>query len=160
SYPALFAENPEEFLAFIDATADGAIWKFFINPLHWDAVKILLQGREVITSPFDIDYWSTTPYRLGPDESVAVKYSLRSCSAITSNMPATPHAFYLRENMRTHLEQGEACFNFMVQFQKDPVRMPIEDASVIWDEGISPFIKVATLTIGNQQFNDTPSLLS
>lgn len=160
SYPALFAENPKEFLAFVDASADDALWKFFINPLHWDAVTILLKGREVITSPFDITYWSTTPYRLGPDESVAVKYSARSCSAISSDMPGSPHAFYLRENMRLHLQEGEACFDFMVQFQGNPETMPIEDASVIWDEEISPFIKVATLTIENQQFNDSDSLLS
>jgi len=38
----------------------------------------------------------------------------------------------------------------MVQFQKDPVRMPIEDASVEWKKSDSDFRKVATVRIPAQ----------
>jgi hypothetical protein len=37
----------------------------------------------------------------------------------------------------------------MVQFQRNPDTMPIEDAAVIWDESVSPFIKVASIHIGS-----------
>ena len=40
----------------------------------------------------------------------------------------------------------------MVQFQRDPSNMPIEDASVVWDEAESPFRSVAKITVQNQPF--------
>lgn len=151
SHPVLFAEDPAEFLAFLEATADGAMWKFFLNPLHFDAAWILLRGRERIASPFDISYWSTTPYRFG-GEGTAVKYAVQSCSAEVSGMPAEPTQDHLREAMQRHLAQGEACFEFLVQLQGDPQAMPIEDASVLWDEAEAPFHKLATLVVAAQDF--------
>jgi hypothetical protein len=44
-----------------------------------------------------------------------------------------------------------------VQFQMDPKKMPIEDPGLTWDEALSPFRKVATLTIPRQTF-DTPEI--
>lgn len=152
SYPALFASNPDEFLAFLEANADDAAWKFFINPFNWDSVAVLLRGREVINSPFDIRYWSTTPYRHGDDPDVAVKYSVRSCSTISSDPPESENPDFLRQAMQQHLAQGPACFEFMVQFQQDPVEMPVEDAAKIWDEEVSPFTTVATLVMEDQPF--------
>jgi len=40
----------------------------------------------------------------------------------------------------------------MIQVQKDPDRMPVEDAGVKWSENESPFIKVASLRISPQTF--------
>jgi catalase len=160
SYPALFASNPAEFLSFINATADGAIWKFLINPFNWDSAAILIKGREAITSPFDIDYWSTTPYRLGPDESVAVKYAALSCTAAPGEEPEDPDANFLRTVMQQQLAAGSACFDFMVQFQQDAGDMPVEDASVIWDEDDAPYQKVARLTIDQQDFSSVAALQS
>lgn len=158
SYPALFAGRPEKFLDFVEATRDGAVWKFFANPLNWDSLWIVLRGRRRITSPFEIAYWSTTPYRFGTDESVAVKYSVRPCSQTTSRTPANPGADYLSEAVADHLEREPACFDFMVQFQSDPESMPIEDASVVWDEAASPFQSVARITVQNQSFQTGEAL--
>ena len=49
-------------------------------------------------------------------------------------------------------------FHFAVQKQTVPESMPIEDASVIWDEEVSPFHIVATITIENQDFDNPESL--
>jgi hypothetical protein len=46
-----------------------------------------------------------------------------------------------------------------VQFQTDPHKMPIENASVVWPERYSPFRKVATIHIPAQQF-DSPEQMS
>jgi hypothetical protein len=43
----------------------------------------------------------------------------------------------------------------LVQLQTDPVRMPIEDPTIDWDESLSPYRKVATLKIPPQTF-DSP----
>lgn len=58
--------------------------------------------------------------------------------------------------MAQQLGASDAVFDFAIQVQTDPYKMPIEDPSVNWDESLSPFQRVATLTIPAQVF-DTPS---
>ncbi len=152
SHPALFASDPEEFLAFIEAVRDDARWRFFINPLHWDALLVVLQGRSEIDSPFNIDYFSTTPFRHGPSQATAVKYSARPCSDSKPAVGEKRHKDFLSETMKRQLQEAPVCFDFMVQFQVDAEAMPIEDASVVWDRKLSPFKRVATLIIEDQNF--------
>lgn len=113
-------------------------------------INELRKARQNQTSPLDIRYWSTTPYLCGPDHSV--KYSLVPTSRIKSSLPPMLTDHYLTENMEKHLAANEASFDFMMQVQKDPVQMPVEDAGVDWSEKESPFIKVATLRIPPQAF--------
>jgi catalase len=159
SYPGLFAEDPAEFLAFVEATADDARWKFFINPAHWDALMIILRGREKVTNPFAVSFFSTTPFRHGPDKSVAVKYSALPCDAEQEVPVVADGPDFLRDAMAATLATREVCFDFAVQFQGDPAAMPIEDASVIWDEAESPYRSVATLHIADQEFATETALL-
>jgi hypothetical protein len=147
SYPVLFAADPEDFLAFIEATRDDALWRYFIDPRHFYSLWIVLMGRERITNPFDITYWSTTPYRLGPDEARAVKYSVRPCPGDRPAVNVPANADFLADAMRAHLAQAPACFDFLVQPQTDPDAMPMEDASALWNEADSPFVPVARIEI-------------
>ena len=71
--------------------------------------------------------------------------------------PPSPN--YLREAMASTLASEEVVFDFFVQFQTDPHRMPIEDASVIWPTRLSPYRRVATLRIPAQTF-DSPDQLA
>lgn len=150
SYPALFAANPGDFLDFIEATRDDRVWRYFINPAHFYSLGVVLKGRKKIDNPFAINYWSTTPYRFGDNPGTAVKYSVRPCA---SQEPSTPTGKtkdtqdFLSDVMRDQLKSGGACFDFMVQFQQDPDSMPIENASVIWDETSSAFLKVASIEL-------------
>lgn len=152
SYPALFAADPEDFLAFIEAQKAGGVFRYFINPRHFYSLLVVLKGREKISNPFAIRYWSTTPYRLGPDQTQAVKYSVKPCNEVRETPQLDAHANFLSEAMQQQLQQGPVCLAFMVQKQTDPDAMPIEDASVIWDESVSPYTQLATITIQNQQF--------
>ncbi|MDH3694541.1 MAG: catalase family protein, partial [Gammaproteobacteria bacterium] len=152
SHPALFAANASDFLDFIEATRRGRSWAYFINPRHFYSLKVVLNGRKKITSPFDISYFSTTPYRFGTDESRAVKYSVKPYSNIKSEISGSDNRDYLSKAMQNHLERGDACFDFQIQLQKVAKRMPIENAAIIWNEVESPFISVAKITIKNQDF--------
>lgn len=152
SYPRLFAANPGDFLDFINAGKDGQLWKYFINPSHFYSLGVVLKGRQKIDNPFGIRYWSTTPYRFGEDPTKAVKYSTRPCGPVEVNADIEKNKDFLSAAMRDQINNGGACFDFMVQFQTDPDLMPIEDASVEWDESESPFEKVAEIRIG-----DTPT---
>ncbi len=153
SYPALFAGTPKDFLAFINATNDDKVWRYFIHPSHFYSLMVVLKGRDKIDNPFAIRYWSTTPYRFGENKSKAVKYSVQSCSTPVDTRNIKKHPSFFVDVMTKQLESSSACFEFMLQFQTDPETMPIEDASVIWDEDQSPFVKVATITIDEQDFN-------
>ncbi len=160
SYPALFVATPEDFLDFIRARHKGEELKFFINPLkpHLKSLMIVMKARARHLSPLDIRYWSTVPFRLGEDSGQVVKYSVTPCSRYKTTQAVDPGPNQLRAAIKAHLQQEDACFDFGLQLQQDPQTMPIEDASVIWDEDAAPFQTVATLTIAKQAF-DAPEAL-
>jgi hypothetical protein len=117
---------------------------------HARVLLALLMLRGNPSSPLDIRYWSTTPYRFGPDR--AVKYSLLPTSRHRSDKPETLGESYLSDTMQDHLDGHEASFDFCVQLQRPG--MPIEDAGQQWDEAKSPFLKVATLHLPAQKFRN------
>jgi catalase len=157
SYPALFAADPADFLDFIEATRDDKVWRYFIRPSHFYSIKVIAKGRQKTGSPFAIRYWSTTPYRFGDNKSQAVKYSVQPCSK-AHKYSGKKHEDFLSDAMAEHLHKASACFDFMVQFQQDPVAMPVENAAVVWDEKRSPFKKVGTIKIRNQAFTSATNI--
>lgn len=160
SYPALFVPTPEDFLSFIRARQAGQELRFFFNPLdpHLKSFLIVLKARKAHLSPLDIRYWSTVPFRLGENNGMVVKYAVTPCSDYRTQQAVEAGENQLRAAIKAHLQRASSRFHFGVQVQKNPKSMPIEDASVIWDEDISPFQTVATLTINPQTFDDPDSL--
>jgi len=110
-------------------------------------IKGLREGRQHPTSPLEIRYWSTTPYRFGDR---IVKYSLLPTSGTPTALPAPLTDHYLTEAMERRLKSDTVTFDFAVQLRKDG--MSITDSAPRWDETVSPFLKVATLTIAPQVF--------
>lgn len=158
SHPVLFVGTAEDFLEFIDKSLNSSPILFFLNPfdLHLKELGIVRAGRQNHAGHLAIPYWSTTPYALGPDR--VVKYAAKPCGGVTSEPVEDPVDGYLLDAMRGQLASGGACFEFMVQFQTDPDTMPIEDATVEWDEAESPFRKVATVQIPSQQFESAEQM--
>jgi hypothetical protein len=110
----------------------------------------LNEGRQHQTSPLEIRYWSTTPYQFG--SSRIVKYSVIPTSGTPTALPAVLTENYLTEAMERRLRSETISFDFAVQFRKGD--MSITDAAPRWDETVSPFLKVATLTIPPQVFRN------
>ena len=126
---------------------------FYLLPWNWGLLKI---GRAAqnnpISSPLEVQYYSVSPSMLGPR---AVKFSAKPQPVNITfgpahNLPDDIQPGFLFAAMAEHLKSREAYFDFMVQFQKDPEKMPIEDSSVLWEEYRSPFLKVATIRIPTQ----------
>jgi len=118
------------------------------------SIPILIRaGKAKIKSnhPFEIYYFSTVPYRFG-DETKAVKYAVLPSDKNQLEYTDEKSEDFLRANMVATLLKHEIVYNFFIQFQTDPVKMPIEDPTVVWD---SPYIKMATIRIPTQIF-DTP----
>ncbi len=146
SNPVLPIRNAEDFLKVVNSKV-----LFFINPFHFHELKIAMSSRKNHPSPLSIRYWSTTPYLFG--EGRAVKYSAVPCSTSNRKLPTNLSENYLKDAMKEQLTHNDICFDIMVQFQKDPYKMPIEDATIVWDENLSPFQKVAKIIIPKQKFD-------
>jgi Dyp-type peroxidase family len=124
-----------------------------INPKRWRLNRVLGIRHAIgqkVSNPLQIRYWSQTPYALGPH---AVKYSAKPRLI----GPAPPQTGVSTDNglelaISEQLASGDATFDFMVQPQRDPETMPIDDPTVRWEESASPFIPVATIHIPSQRF--------
>lgn len=133
---------------------DGTpIFYFLAHPL--DAVMQALYSRTQ-TSPLEVRYWSCVPCSYG--QGPPVHYSVVPSAPGKTTIPRPPPDDYLRQAMVRTLAERAVDFDFCVQFQTDPQRMPLEDASVEWPERLSPFRRVARLHIPVQQF-DSPGQL-
>jgi hypothetical protein len=123
---------------------------------HPRSARVGFAARANPSSHLDIPYWSTTPYLYGPNR--AVKYIARPSAPASAQPPDQLTDDYLGEALRTRLAAGEACFDFMVQFQSDDRRTPIEDAMVEWKESDSPYRAVARIRIPPQRLDDPARL--
>ena len=107
------------------------------------------KAKTKIKHPAEIPYFSTTPYRFG-DESKAVKYAVIPSANNHLLYPDTKSRDFLSANLAATLKTNQLVYDFCIQFQTDPVKMPVEDPTVEWT---SEFIKVATIRIPIQNID-------
>ncbi len=162
NHPVFAIRNAQDYLDLFNLRSKGEkqiIW-FFLNspnPLRWRLHEFgITQAiqRKKISNPLAIQYWSMVPYQFG---AVAAKYSVKPTTTTPVSVDRTSK-HYLHEAMVEHLAQQPASFDFLVQLQTDPVKMPIEDPTIAWDEALSPYRKVATLTISPQSFDSVEQM--
>ncbi|MEH2253166.1 catalase family protein [Nostoc sp.] len=163
NHPVLFLKDAQDSLDFAKAVEMAKKMPFkplkplplllMYVPSHLKQFKILKTiQKKTVTNQLQIQYWSTTPYKLGHH---AIKFSVKP-SVTESNIQIAPNLEsenFLREVMVERLSRQEVCFDFLVQLQKNPDQMPVEDATVEWSETDSPFIKVANIRIPMQTFD-------
>jgi Catalase len=163
NHPVFAIRNAADYLELFHWREKGekAILRFFfpgLNPTQWRLHEFGISraiNAKKISSPLDIQYWSMVPYKLG-DQAIKYMVKPRSPAPAIATPPQNPH--YLHEVMVNHLADREAVFDFFVQVQTDPVKMPVEDPTISWDEALSPFQPVATLTIPAQAFNSAEQM--
>lgn len=152
SHPVMMVGTTKEFLELLQAVEAGGLRRVLYFLSHPRAARAALAARQQPTSHLDIPYWSTTPYLFGANR--AVKYVVRPRSARTATLPSRLTDTYLRDAMAAHLAESDAAFDFMIQFQADSLKMPIEDASLEWSEQDSPYLPVARIRIPRQTLDD------
>lgn len=108
--------------------------------------------RKPVESTLTSTYWGVLPYSFGPDRHV--KYKLVPAGCADGNPLAAPpdeDPSFLRGDLRHRLAAGPAVFDLLLQFRTDdPDRMPLDRATVRWEEGESAPVKVARLTLHQQ----------
>jgi hypothetical protein len=127
------------------------------TPELMDAMKPSLaiaqeMGSKKISNPLHVQYWSTTPYKLG---SNAIKFSIKPQHEVETSTVESESDSYLREAMVNFLtdEGKDAIFDFLIQLHVDEERTPVENPMKEWKEEDAPFVKVATIRIPSQKFD-------
>lgn len=148
----LVVQNHDVF--FVDTARD--MCEFQQNPVayqneHPVTRSILQEMRKPEESTLTATYWGVLPYAFGPDHYV--KYKLVPVTCPPGDPQATPadeDPSFLRGDLRHRLAAGEAAFDLMVQFRTDPGGMPLDRATVRWEESQSAPVRVARLTLHQQ----------
>lgn len=153
SGPAFLAPNLQAFYDMEVALLKGGwhvLWFFLTHPRM--AITILTSLQKT-ANLLEVPYYSQTAYAFG---NQVVQYHMTPRRQATSRLPDDPTPNYLRERLKADLLAGPASFDFQVQLQTDPEKMPVDDPMVVWDPALSPYQTVATLTIPAQTF-DSPA---
>ena len=148
----LVVQNHDVF--FVDTARD--MCEFQQDPVAYQNAhpltrRILEQMRKPEESTLRATYWGVLPYAFGPDRYV--KYKLVPVGCAPGDPRATPpdeDPSFLRGDLRHRLSVGEAAFDLMLQFRADPDRMPLDRATVRWEEAQSAPVRVARLTLHQQ----------
>jgi hypothetical protein len=159
SAPTFTTPNVKENIALQRRIGDDTPALYFVDPTNSHLLDAIMQGvfSRACGNPLDLVYHSCVPYLHGTGQ--AVKYAFRPVEKQGTKIPRRPGPTYLREAMAATLAERDVVFEMLVQFQTDPRRMPIENASVIWPERLSPLQPVARLHIARQTF-DSPAQMS
>ena len=157
NHPVFFVNDPKRYMSLMqDINSDRFLKKLHIPfALGSKGTLIALNLRTRISNPLQTRYWSMVPYQLGlGSDRQAVKYSARSCTAAVDPIPDSPNHDFLRDTLRTSLQKGDACMEFLLQ-PRTSKTLVVEDAMTEWKETQAPFYQVATIRIPQQVF-DTP----
>lgn len=151
-----FSENADDYIALHDALSDSKLSLGWYVATHWKQAGILFGAEKKIGNPLEGEYFSAVPYKLG---TRSMKFKARPCTTndIHDEVPdsdASPN--YLRERLVSTLQSKQACYELLVQPNMDPETNIIENPMIAWDETVSPYIKVATLTFPRQTEIDSP----
>jgi hypothetical protein len=145
--PTPVGKDAVEFMEFARANAEGTVSQLLFLAGHAKTAGGALTATNPIDSVVKAQYWSGGAYHLGAHQ--AIKYSAKPCDPYLPRPPRPDHPDYLQLDVEDAARTG-ICMALYVQFQVDPVLTPIEDASVEWTEEMTPFIKVATITMPAQ----------
>ena len=109
-------------------------------------------GGHPATHPLGATYYSQVPVLFGAYFGKIcvrpVSPSLRALHQEPVDLAHRPDG--LRDAVAAYFEEQGGEWALCVQLCTDVGEMPIEDASVVWDEQLSPYVPVARLVVGAQ----------
>lgn len=147
NFDVFFVDTATDMCAFTKAGVVDGDYDPYLKA-HPQTAKLLDEMGKAVASTLGIAYWSCVPFAFGAKRFV--KYKLEPTIDVDpiTDPPSSPT--YLAADLATRLKAGEARFRFMVQFSADPATMPLDQATVRWDESVSPPIHVADLILPRQ----------
>jgi len=134
----------------------ATVWHL-LSTLNFRGIAIFRKVFSITGNPLRVPYNSVTPYRMGPDPEVAVKFEWRpvSCDSgkpLDDDPLPTGDAMrpdYLTQAVRRTLARGPACMDLYVKENVgDACTSPIEDATVEWP---GPYVRYGRLHFPMQE---------
>ena len=143
-----FVDDAAEMCAFTKASLSGqdAAKRWLAD--HPVTRRILQAMRQVVPTALASPFWSVIPFHFGRDRYC--KYKLEPEVVPPGPAPDYADPDYLGADLRVRLRGGASRFRLLVQLQTDPESMPLDRATVAWDEGVSKPVHVATLVLPAQ----------
>ena len=161
--PAFAAPDPKAFLGnlkLLAKTTDRVEWakkaasavlrgvNSILHAVGTESATVELMGGAPNVHPLGETFYSQTPFRYG---DYIAKFSLAPASEALRELTgqiidASDRHDAIREDVAADAQSGPMVWNLRVQLCRDLDAMPIEDATAVWDEDLSPFVTVATLT--------------
>ena len=123
-----------------------------LSAVGYESPMVQQLGGAPQVHPLGETYYTQTPYRFGEHVAkfslVPVSAGLTSLTNVKIDASGRPDA--LREEVSRGLIEQGGVWELRVQLNTDLDAMPIEDATVRWDEEESPFVTVATIEVEPQ----------
>ncbi|WP_287262796.1 hypothetical protein [Moorena sp. SIO3A5] len=141
-----FVDNAKDMCEFTQASFSGESEQWLKE--HPETAEILEEMAKEVPSVLETNLWSAMPFHFG--ENDFCKYKLVPEVVPTGPDPDYGDSNYLHADLVQRLQNGEAKLKFFVQLRTNPGTMPIDRATVRWEESQSSPIHVATLVLPQQ----------
>lgn len=150
NHDVFFVDTAQDMCEFTKAgVVDGSYEPYLRDhPVTREILDAMAKFEE---STLTATYWGVLPYAFGSERFVKYKLVPAGCEpGDPAAVPADEDPTYLSADLRHRLAAGTAAFDLMLQFRTDPERMPLDKATVRWEESGSAPVKVARLTLQKQ----------
>ncbi|MGR9272892.1 LodA/GoxA family CTQ-dependent oxidase (plasmid) [Rhizobium leguminosarum] len=147
NHDVFFVDTAKEFCEFTQAGVINGDYDSYLKA-HPQTAAILDEMEKPVSSVLGITYWSCLPFAFGPERYVKYRLEPLEQEIPPSGEPANPRQ--LKTNLEAAMRTSGGRFRFLIQLQTDAATMPLDRATVRWDETISPFIHVADLILPPQ----------
>lgn len=150
NFDAFFVNTAKDMCEFTKAGVVDGNYDPYLKA-HPETAALLNAMEKQVGSVLASPYWSGLPFHLGNDQYV--KYKLEPTIYVEPPSTAPNDPCYLETDLSKRLQTSEARFRFMIQLRTHPELMPLDEATVVWSEDLSPPIHVADLVIPIQDIN-------
>ncbi|MGW8600401.1 LodA/GoxA family CTQ-dependent oxidase [Streptomyces sp. NPDC055893] len=150
NHDVFFVDTARDMCAFTRAgVVDNALQAYLdSHPVTRTVLQDMAKAEE---STLTATYWSVLPYGFGGERHVKYKLVPTGCpDGDPQAAPPDEDPSFLRGDLRHRLAAGAAAFDLFVQVRADPERMPLDRATVRWEEAESAPVRVARLTLHQQ----------
>jgi hypothetical protein len=147
-----FSKDGENYLPMTQALLAGGLKMAEFLVTHPHQAQVLLSSRHRRANLLSTQFFSSVPYKLGPQSS---RFTMSPCKS-NDLFPSLPNKKvaaknFLRNRLVATLAKQDSCFDLSLQPNNDPKTNDVEDPTQVWDAKKSPFIVVGRLVIPQQK---------
>lgn len=145
NHPVFFSDTAQDFLEFMQAIVSGTVENYLDT--HPTTKRIDSEMAKPVASVLHSEYWSGLPSKLGQQK---VKYRLVPLMPPPNLQPIPADApNYLRDRFVHDMRKSGGRFELQVQIGTK--KMPVDRATVLWEEAEAPFQTVAYIVLHQGQ---------